>query len=177
MQTRNVAIASLIGLLLLAIGAQAEGSNWEPRPPQVVSRQLKVSRVTLNAEQIQALSTTPVVLVSAPGQGRVIRVESMTMSYVRGAIDFGGSDVIANIQYSTDPDLTGDIAWTEQFEFFLQIASQFRIINPIGLAGTGAGPEFTTQVVNQPVTFSTSSALSDGDGSLRVTTLYDVVTP
>ncbi len=177
MQRRNVAIASLIGLLLVAVGAHAEGSDWEARPPRVVSCQLKVSRVTLSAAQIQALSTTPVVLVSAPGQGKVIRVESVTMSYVRGAIDFGGSDVIANIQYSTDPDLTGDIAWTEQFEFFLQIASQFRIINPIGLAGTGAGPEFTTQVVNQPVTFSTSSALSNGDGSLRVTTLYDVVTP
>src|SRR5712692_11640975 len=107
MQRRNVAIASLIGLLLLAVGAQAEGNNREPRTPQVVNRQLKVSRVNLSADQIQALSATPVVLVSAPGRGKVIRVESVTMSYVRGAIDFGGSDVIANIQYSTDPDLTG----------------------------------------------------------------------
>jgi hypothetical protein len=176
MRIRHLAAASLLGLMLVATGARAEGGNPSITPLSA-SRNLRVSRVTLSATQIQALTTKPVTLVRAPGNGRLIVVQLIVLRSIPGSIYFIGSSVTANIQYSTNPDLTGDIASSSEFQGFLQTAPESRVLNPIGYDGKGVGPEFTAQVLNEPVTLTTSSDLTNGNGTLRVTTFYQILTP
>ncbi len=141
---------------------------------------LYTSRVTLTASQIQNLDTQPVVLVAAPGRGRLVVVHSVTMSYLRQTTDFtgGGVDVTANLQWSSNSDLQGDIAVVPNFQFFLQTGAQSRVLLPAGFGGAGgAGPEFTSQITNQPVTLSANRSLFSGDGRVRIVTTYEVITP
>jgi hypothetical protein len=162
-------VASLAALLLASGSFDAYA---QATPPPV----MHVHKVTLTAEQLLNLDTTPVELVPAAGPGRVLVVQSIILNFKPKTKDyFNGTEVTANVQWGSNPDLAGDVITYRNFQAFMRTAPQMRVLLANGSDGYGAGPEFTAQIVNQPVTISTLRPLTGGDGSVSVVTTYEVV--
>lgn len=136
---------------------------------------INVTSVNLTAAQVKALRATPAVLVPAPGAGKLIVVESVTLQ-----LNYGGTNAFTEsadnlvVQYNdSGQDITGSIETTG---FIDQTADAIAIIRPAAIATMAAA----TVGVNEAVElFNTGDGEIAGNAAnnntLNVTVAYRIV--
>ena len=143
-----------------------------PAPPSVPV--LLQATVTLTRAQLLALSTTPIIVIPAPGAGFYIWPQYYTMEYTFGGIAYTGTGNCSLI-YGPPPivnptNLITLYNWTAATSGIIHAAFSCVFI---GLCGEGLTP--ITTVNNAAVVFSAANALTLGNGTLNITVNYSVL--
>lgn len=129
-----------------------------------------VANASLTAAQFNAMYTTPVELLSAPGANKLIVVDRMELveTYVSAAYAAGG---IVGAQYGSTANGAGPLATnTEAAASFQATASTTYLFN----GATGAKPFATT--VNQGLFLSNATAVfTTGDSPFDVKVHYHII--
>jgi hypothetical protein len=132
-----------------------------------------VSVVNLTAAQILALSTTPVVLVPAPGANQYIAPTVVIFQFIYGGTPFTGV-VGANLQVGDPTSVAGNVSW-----FFLtQVGLLDQTTSQVSPAIVENAVIQVANATNAPLVINSSAAspTGGGDGSiLRVITYYSVL--
>jgi hypothetical protein len=129
---------------------------------------LEVSSVALSAAQLLALNGTPVQLVAAQGAGKVVIPFMIVLEFIPNTTPFtvGGANILiingTNVGYGGGPGSWSGLI--DQTVKTLYSGAQFPPSVPVSVAA------------NAPLTIGSSDVLSAGDGSLIVTTYYQVLT-
>lgn len=144
-------------------GLAAESAGRDPRG-QVLMR-----RVPLTSEQILALDDTPVELVPAPGPGRQLVRLGLVLDYQPGETPYTvpeGCRFTAGYPDDLDP-------YADPLANFLALSDP-RVC--LAADGSADGDVWVADgALNAPLQLATSDALTDGDGTLAVTTVYMVI--
>lgn len=123
-----------------------------------------ISIVTLDTAALIALGTTAIVLVPAPGAGKYIVVEEVSMFLEDGGTDFTAADVV-DVRYQA---AGGGAVCAGPFTVaFMQTSGSDAWASERGI---DCVPE-----VNQAVSLYAAGAVADGDGNAIVTTKYRIV--
>ncbi len=133
--------------------------------------------VTLTAAQLLALNTTPILLVAAPGAGKFIFPQSFVIELIFGTV-----------AYST-PLSTNNafINWVGQginstnapiaipgWGVFIKSAFSALLFGSVGNAAATAIT--TASAINQGLQFGIPNALTLGNGTMKVTLNYSIIT-
>jgi hypothetical protein len=132
---------------------------------------LQVARVEVTSAQLLALVETPVVLVAAPGAGKVLVPISVAWQYKFGTAPYDAPGS-ATVDYSS---LAGDISGPGIGSGCLdQSSNQF---NFLAIYLNGPNPQSTAENLALVLANEAGSGdFSQGDGTLTVTIAYYVVT-
>lgn len=121
---------------------------------------VKVAKVTLTAAQVQALVTTPITLVSAPGVGWIVSVLSATC-YIdyNSAAYTTGADILIEYGTATIVTFDGVLALTADT---VMVASQ-------------GGSAAVASVSNAAVVITADDVPGDGDSPVTVSVVYTLI--
>ncbi|MGD0511052.1 MAG: hypothetical protein ABSA33_04385 [Candidatus Micrarchaeaceae archaeon] len=130
--------------------------------------------VTLTSAQLLALSTTPITIVPAPGAGFYIAPSYFYMEYHFGGIAYAGSGS-CNLIYGPPPvvnptNLLMIYNWTAATSGIIKAAASTTFI---GICGEGLVPITTCN--NAAVVFTAPTAVTSGNGTLRIVLNYSIV--
>lgn len=128
---------------------------------------VQTAQVSLSSAQLLALNATPVLIVAAPGAGKVLSLLSVMYDYVFVTTPYTEADPV-RLCYNSDPSLQIDAGAT--FDGGTSVSSI--LINP-SQSQTG-GP--TASLDNSAIWLAVPSAMTAGDGTLKVTANYLVLT-
>lgn len=160
-------------------GAELEfwnGSVWQTVSTTSLDAGPKVAVVNFTSAQVKALRGTPGTLVAAPGAGKAIVVDSVTLQ-----LNYGGTNAFTEstdnlvVQYGdSGTDITASIETTG---FIDQTSDQLAVYYPADIATMATA----TAGVNEEVQlFNTGDGEiggnAAGDNTLNVTVAYHIVT-
>lgn len=133
--------------------------------------------LTLTAAQIKALVATPVTIVPAPGIGNYILIYNAWCEYIFNTTPYTVSASEYIVLATADQITTGNgYQWAvTQAGLLDQASSQIIGFGGIVLSETVA-PANLSDVSNQALVVSASTDPTAGNGTLRVTVYYAVVT-
>ena len=121
---------------------------------------VRVGKVTLTAAQIQALVTTPVTVVEAPGAGMITSILSAT-AYIdyNSAAYTGGADILVEYGTATIVTFDGILALT---------ADSVMVASPSGTATVAAA-------TNAAVVVTADDVPAAGDSPVTVSVVYTLI--
>ena len=127
---------------------------------------------TLTAAQINALDTTPITILNAPGANKYYVIENATMHYKGGTIAFTTSDplslfYITNTQRIQTLILSGAIDDT---------TSKITNSVPLYYELNQFTQSFQTTIINSGIEIRADGAISGGDGTINFSIKYRIVT-
>lgn len=169
--TIATAAGSIVGASILRSQNQvadmiSDGQGvWFNQVPDLV---LHEAQVALSAAQINAIRTTPVVIVPAPGAGKVVLVERVLLKMVRTATQFANGGAV-ELRYTdgsgakVSADISATVVTGAAGTAYSQVAGVVTELVP---------------VANAAVVITCATANFDtGTGTGQVTVLYRVATP
>lgn len=122
---------------------------------------------TLTAAQINALDTTPIILLSAAGANKFYVVENASFHYKAGASGFAGTYTL-RVRYTTET--SRDIISNALADTILNnTTSAVRITN-------SGNNDYTTGIINQSVEIYSTDVISGGNGTINFSIKYRIVT-
>jgi hypothetical protein len=126
--------------------------------------------VTITADEIKALHTTPKVLIAAPGAGKIIVVENVALSLDAGTQYANGDQL--NIRYDTVAvNLTSPIAST-----FVTSAADVIILRFAGSSSTANDVTLTGGAnKNVQIATNTATAYITGTGTINLSIKYRIL--
>lgn len=140
-----------------------------------ITEGVKVAKTNLTSAEVKALRATPKTLIAAPGAGKIVVVESVTLQ-----LNYGGTNAFTEsadnlvVQYTdSGQDITGAIETTG---FIDQTADMVAVYYPAAIAAMATA----TVGVNEAVElFNTGdgeiAGNAAGNNTLNVTVAYRVV--
>ena len=136
---------------------------------------LQTANVTLSSAQIKSLSTTPVQLVPAPGDGNTIVVYSLVSSLNFGTApytDAGGA--VLYLRYDVGPAAAGT-ACAVLYNVITASGSETGVDVPNAVINPNPAPIAAVQ--NKPLVLvnAGSNDFAAGDGTVKLTITYQVV--
>lgn len=121
---------------------------------------VRVAKVTLTAAQIQALVSTPVTLVAAPGAGWITSILSATAYIDYGSVAYtGGADLLVEYGTATVVTFDGILALT---------ADSVMVASPAGTVAVGA-------ISNAPIVVTAEDVPAAGDSPVTVSIVYTLI--
>ena len=132
--------------------------------------------VILTSAQLLALSTTPVQLIAAPGDGLCLFPQYYVMVYTFGGVAYTTQSNKGNcfFTYGNPPANSGNqvvvYSWADPVVGIIA-AMQSSIFLGVG----GEGLVSVNKANNAPLMFSAPNALAQGNGTLKITINYSVV--
>ena len=144
--------------------------------PTVIGGGLQTVTVTLTSAQLLALSTTPIQIVAAPGAGKYIFPVSYALEYIFGTHAYSTPAKTNNAFFGYTGNAINSInspmALTGWGTF---IENTFSCLM-FGVVGNAANVGITlSQIVNQGIEFGVPNALTLGNGTMKVTLTYMVL--
>lgn len=136
-----------------------------------------IATIAITSAQLLALSTTPIVIVPAPGAGKIIFPQSYMLEYLYGGTAyhtplttnnafFGWTNEAIN---STDAPIAF-AGWG----VFIEKTASVLAFGPVGnAANVGI---VLANAENQGIQFGVPNALTLGNGTLKVTLVYSIIT-
>jgi len=121
---------------------------------------VRVAKVTLTAAQVQALVTTPITLVSAPGTGMIVSILSATCYLDYNSVAYTtGADILIEYGTSTIVTFDGVLALTADT---VMVASQ-------------GGSAVVASVSNAAVVITADDVPGDGNSPVTVSAVYTLI--
>jgi hypothetical protein len=129
---------------------------------------LHVDEVDLSAADIIALHASPKTIVSAPGAGKAVVIDSIIFSMTYGTTQFTGGGVV-QAQYHTD---TANLLNSTVSDTSIKAAASFAV--QIGRASTASGVVLLGNLAVELIAASANFAA--GDSTAKVFVAYRIVT-
>lgn len=146
MQCDNVTVTCAAGLLAAQSGVMS-------------------TTVSISSAQLLAVSTTPVTIVAAPGAGKAIVIVNGFCSLTYGTATYTAGTANDLYYGTTNTTIVGSYGGC-----VTAAQSEVQSLN----ANTGA--KTATAVANQPVTFGATSNFATGDGTVKISVIYYIMT-
>jgi hypothetical protein len=127
----------------------------------------KTVTVTLTSTQLKAMNTTPIQLIAAPGAGKVLVFEQMSVYYTYGTAAYAGQP---NFRVHYDGSSTTNYFINAAWTFFNRTDSY-----AIHYTNTASNVTFLTYT-NTALQTSFSSDQTTGDGTVKLYIKYRIVT-
>jgi hypothetical protein len=176
-----VLLAALQDVALLApnngdlLTYNAAAAKWL-NAPAPASGSVLIATASLSSAQLLALSTTPILLVAAPGAGKYISPIGFTLEYTYGGTAYSTplntNNAFINYVGQTINSTNAPIAIPGWGVFVKSTASSL-LINPVGNA---AATITLASALNQGMQFGAPNALTLGNGTLKVIMSYTIIT-
>ena len=129
-------------------------------PSGVGGGTVKVAKVTLTAAQIQALVTTPITLIEAPGTGMITSILSATAYIDYNSVAYTtGADLLLEYGTATIVTFDGILALT---------ADSVMVASPAGTATIAAAS-------NAAVVITADDVPGDGNSPVTVSAVYTLI--
>ena len=127
----------------------------------------QVATVTLTADEIKELNTTPIELVAAPGAGKVIVVDRIFGESIGETAAFNASTNTLRFQYSGGAQVTADLPNT-----FIEAADGATVFGTVGGIEAALVPVANTAIV---ATITNADPAADtAAGTITLTVVYRV---
>lgn len=121
---------------------------------------VKVAKVTLTSAQVQALVTTPITLVPAPGAGMIVSILSATCYLDYNSVAYTtGADILIEYGTATVVTFDGVLALTADS---VMVASQ-------------SGSAVVASFSNAPVLITADDVPADGNSPVTVSVVYTLI--
>jgi hypothetical protein len=127
----------------------------------------QVATVTLTADEIKELNTTPIALVAAPGAGKVIVVDRIFGESIGVTAPFDAGTSTLRFQYSGGAQVTADLPVT-----FIEAAAGSTVYGTVGGIEAALVPVANTAIV--ATITSADPAADTAAGTITLTVVYRV---
>ena len=155
-------------------GMNASGVIYNTVNGALVSVAPVIQVATVTSAQLLSLTTTPAILISSPGPGRLIFPQAIAFEYIAGTVPYTvtGNDMQMYIGWSGTEPLTtnNNLATVPDATFVDQSTSQIFISS-----GYSASSTPVSQAVNQSLVLGIVDTLTLGNGSLAISISYSII--
>jgi len=127
--------------------------------------------INLTSTQLLAANVTPVTMISAPGSGNMIIVESAQFNLLYGGTAYTGTPV-TTLRYVSGTGQTAISGGTQMNTIYEATANEVGILPP---AVQSTANVVTSSLANEPIVFFLSSALTLGNGTMNVIIRYHII--
>lgn len=127
-------------------------------------------KYTLNSATINALDSSPIVMIAAPGANKILIVDNATVYFQSTNTPFLGSYNLMLYYATANEDIMVAVTKAELQSATDTITTAYNTTNY-----AGAGTPFTDAIINKAVNLKATNTIYDGVGTLVISLTYRII--